>query len=288
MSCRSDTQVAHTAPPLLLQGRVTFTGVSHEQQRIQRHQQLREKRLQQLEEARLAKVAEAEARRKRRRTAKAQATVDHLSLTAANNMTRSVNEALATYCRFEELPMYQPAKRGVDERVTLGYTFQGMPVRFPTLRPRTPAARSHTTSARVHRNTNHLPCLTEQTASSPLVRCGSRLVRFAPKQGRALRGTTRSCTTRNKRGSTARPGHSGGRAKGTTKVPRRPPLPRQSAPHPLPPRGALHGRVPCAPGHRAVHVLAVAAAAHAEAGGGGPRAEGVHAAQRMSSACPAC
>ena len=152
MSCRSDTQVAHTAPPLLLQGRVTFTGVSHEQQRIQRHQQLREKRLQQLEEARLAKVAEAEARRKRRRTAKAQATVDHLSLTAANNMTRSVNEALATYCRFEELPMYQPAKRGVDERVTLGYTFQGMPVRFQPY-TRTPLQLPHTPQAPVFTGT---------------------------------------------------------------------------------------------------------------------------------------
>ena len=124
-------------PPALLvhapsQGRVAFTGVSHEQQRVQKHQQLRQARLEQLEAARRAAEDAASRRKQAAKTAQTEATVEHLAETAASHMTSSVNEALATYCAFEELPMYTPAQRGVDGRVALGYTFPGMPVSAAT------------------------------------------------------------------------------------------------------------------------------------------------------------
>ncbi len=90
------------------------------------HQALRSARLQEMEAQRQRLAAQAARNKQRQRTAAERATVEHLALRAADNMTQSVNEALATYCAFEELPMYTPPVSTLDGWRTLGFTIPGM------------------------------------------------------------------------------------------------------------------------------------------------------------------
>jgi len=108
------------------QGRINFSGVSSEQQRIMHHQSLRSARLEEMETQRLRAYAAAAQQKQRQRTAAERATVEHLALRAADNMTQSVNEALSTYCAFEEMPMYTPPVSTLDGWRTLGFTVPGM------------------------------------------------------------------------------------------------------------------------------------------------------------------